>query len=58
MVFDGVGRWGTVRDGEGREFHDGETLAKNGNETVTVTGQNHNFYCNFSRYLQDCMIEK
>ena len=47
-----------VLDGEGREFHDGETLAKNGNETVTVTGQNHNFYCNFSRYLQDCMIEK
>jgi hypothetical protein len=52
------GRWGTERDGGGRRgtvgndeglwCHDDGlwvTLAKTGNGTVTVKGQNHNFYC-------------
>ena len=43
-----VERSGTVKDGEGLWCHDDGlwvTLAENGNGTVTVTGQNHNFYC-------------
>jgi hypothetical protein len=42
-------RWGTVWNGEGLCCHDDGlwvTLAKNCTGTVTVTGQNHNFYCN------------
>ena len=45
----------TVKDGEGLWCHDDghcetmmilwATVAKNGNGTVTVTGQNQNFYC-------------
>ena len=37
-----------MRDGQGLWCHDDGlwvTLAKNGNGTVTVTGQNQNFYC-------------
>jgi hypothetical protein len=32
-------------------FYDGlwVTVAKNGNETVTVTGLNHNYYCTLRR---------
>jgi hypothetical protein len=48
MVRDGGERSGTVRNGEGLWCHDDGlwvTLAENGNGTVTVTGQNHNFYC-------------
>jgi hypothetical protein len=46
-VGNGEGRWGTVRDGEGLWCHDDGlwvTPAENWNGTVTVTGQNHNFY--------------
>ena len=49
-VLNGGERSGTVRDDEGLWCHDGGlwvTLAENGNGTVTVTGQNHNFYCIF-----------
>ena len=49
-MINGEGRSGTVRDGQGLWFHDDGlwvTLAKNGNGTVTVTGQNQNFYCNY-----------
>jgi hypothetical protein len=47
-MWNGGERSGTVRDGEGLWCHDDGlwvTLAENGNGTVTVTGQNHNFYC-------------
>ena len=46
------GRWWTVRDGVGEEEtrEREETLAKNGNGTVT--GKNHNFYCIISP--RDC----
>ncbi len=46
-VGNGGKRSGTVRDVEGLWCHDDGlwvTLAENGNGTVTVTGQNHNFY--------------
>jgi hypothetical protein len=54
MVINGgnVGkRWGTVRDGERRwwtECHHGSRWLENGNATVMVTGQNHDFFCNKS----------
>ncbi len=44
-----------MRNGEGLWCDDDElwvTLAENGNETVTVTGQNHNFYCNKNSFFK------
>jgi hypothetical protein len=44
---DNEGRCRTVWTGKRRQCHDDGpwvTLTKNGNGTVTVTGQNHNFY--------------
>ena len=44
----GQERWGTMRDDEGLWV----TVAKNGNGTVTVTGQNQNFYCIKIQFLE------
>ena len=56
-MWNGRERWGTVMDREGLWYHDGGlwvTLAKNGdsNGTVTVTGQNHDFYCKLKSELK------
>jgi len=54
-VGNGGERWRTMRDGQVRlgtivsrwwtECHHGSRWPENSNGTVTVTGQNHNFYC-------------
>jgi len=44
-MINGVERSGTVGNDDGLWV----TIAKNGNGTVTVTGQNHNFYCIYIR---------